>query len=172
MNTLKLLFGIALLASSTLVATGKDKLVKSENINGKITPVVTLKTIEVSATRKEVKLNGSMIADKTFASTKANFVRMIYVNKKLVPLVTLKTVEVIASRNNISSNDPNSTNATTSIENTNCVKTTLFNGELMPSVELNTAEVVSTRTEQSMMNMVTIKVCRVFSTTFNHFRIK
>ena len=49
-------------------------------------PVVTLKAIEVSAVKKEVKLNGSLIADQTFAKRTANIVRLIHINNKLVQL--------------------------------------------------------------------------------------
>ena len=168
MKSLKSIFALLLITSSSLLASSKDKLVKSEYINGKVVPVVTLKTIEVSATKKEVQLNGSMISDETFASPKANMVKLLRIKNKLVPVVTLKTIEVTASRKYVASNNSADNNGTLITGNSNRVKTILFNGKLMPGVELNTAVVVATRTEKNVLKRLNSKVHSFFSVMFNH----
>ena len=167
MKILKSILAIALIASSSLMAAPKDKMVKSEYINGKAVPVVTLKAIEVCASKKNTTLKGSMIADETFAKPTSNIVRLIHINNKLVPLVTMKTIEVIASRKVDASDDK-----TSSIDNSNRIKAVMFNGELMPGVELNTAEVVASRTEKGTMRKISFKIQNFISVMFNHINLK
>ena len=105
MKSLKSIFALVLIATNTLFASSDKKMVKSEIIKGKPVPVVILKTVQVSATKKnKVKLNGSIVADETFANSKKNLVKSEIINGKIVPVVMLGTVEISVSRSDVVSN--------------------------------------------------------------------
>ncbi|MEO8147852.1 MAG: hypothetical protein ABI723_09460 [Bacteroidia bacterium] len=170
MKSLKSVISIILMASTSLLASSDYKMVKSEMINGKPVPVVTLKAVEVSAIKKDVKLTGSAIADETFAKSKSNLVKSILFKGKIMPFVSLRTVEVSASRKEETTDINNSIDD--EMANTNLVKTTVFKGELMPSVELNTVQVIAARTEQNTVSKMSLKVYSLVATMFTRIRIK
>ncbi len=117
MKSLKITALLIIAFSASIMAADRDKLVRSEIINGKVTPVVTLSTVEISATKKAKMAKGGINHANTFEHPKGRWVKMACINNKLVPLVELRTVDVVALKNTSDNNEPSAIyNATASVK--------------------------------------------------------